>query len=512
MNRPVRRTALRVARVTADRAALSVATVGANRPVGLAADRVRRARLTTLLATLQPQATPPTGADALLAAVVPLIVDVASCWLAIAVLSARLPDEAEVLRVDRMRVLDGAAAALQPYLQLRGRVHPRVRVVSDTVLVDMHHTAQTDLATGIQRVARRSAEVWNTEYRPMLVGWTAGYTALRALSDAERARALHGGPPLSVPAPEDEVLVPWHCRYVLPELLTELDRAERLGALLRFSGTRGSFIGFDCCPISVAETSVVGMSAGFAAMLGAAAWAQRLTAISDAAAAEYSGWRSMLAGTGLQGPVIRAISLATEAPPGNVDPETVLRALDLTGDRPYVLVVGSHEPRKNHLAVLYAAEVLWAEGLQFELAFVGGAGWKGEQFQAMVDEASRNDRPVVTRRGLPDDVLAAAYAGARFTVFPSWNEGFGLPVAESLAAGTPVITSRFGSMAEIAAAGGALLVDPRRDDEIIAAMRQLLTDDATLARLQTEAKDFPVRTWRTYATETWEFLVTSVAG
>jgi len=108
---------------------------------------------------------------------------------------------------------------------------------------------------------------------------------------------------------------------------------------------------------------------------------------------------------------------------------------------------------------------------------------------------------------LPDDLLWAAYRLARCMVFPSLNEGFGLPVAEALAIGTPVITSDFGSMREIAAEGGALLVDPRDDADLRQAMRILICDDDVHARLSQEAAMRSTRTWEQYAADTWAYLV-----
>ena len=133
-----------------------------------------------------------------------------------------------------------------------------------------------------------------------------------------------------------------------------------------------------------------------------------------------------------------------------------------------VLCVGSHEPRKNHLAVLHAAELLWREGFAFSLVFIGGNAWRDDRFLEHVERLQDAGRPMVSVRALPDDLLWAAYDLAHCLVFPSLNEGFGLPIAESLASGTPVVTSEFGSMREIAGHGGGLLVDPR-DDHAIAA-------------------------------------------
>ena len=103
---------------------------------------------------------------------------------------------------------------------------------------------------------------------------------------------------------------------------------------------------------------------------------------------------------------------------------------------------------------------------------------------------------------------SASSREARFTVFPSINEGYGLPVAESLACGTPVVTSDYGTMKEIAdAGGGALLVDPRDDHSIADGMRRLLTDDTLLAELTAQATSRTPRTWDQYAEETWALLV-----
>ena len=96
---------------------------------------------------------------------------------------------------------------------------------------------------------------------------------------------------------------------------------------------------------------------------------------------------------------------------------------------------------------------------------------------------------------------------SRFTVFPSLHEGFGLPAAESLSFGTPVITTDYGSTREIAERGGSIMVNPRSDAEIHDAMQLLLTDDETYSRLVAEATAMIPRTWDEYANELWEKLV-----
>jgi glycosyltransferase involved in cell wall biosynthesis len=443
-------------------------------------------------------------------------------WLALAVLTATLPDQSSVLRAVRTSRLDGPLAALREAFDRVLDAHRdsigqlgscAVQVVTDRVVVDVHNTARQDLATGIQRVARETVRRWRRDHDLLLVGWHTERAGLRPLLDFEQQRALHGGMQgRTVDTQDQPVLVPWRCRYVLPELIAELDRVGALQSMFRFSGNQSSIIGFDCVPLTVPETvQAEPVVNGFAGYLAALTHADRVAPISRAAAREYNGWRAMLAGTGLPGPDITPISLPVEAvAPSAEHIEQARRDLTVAG-LPMVLVVGSHEPRKNHLAVLHAAELLWRDGLRFHLLFIGGNAWNSHRFVRRVEQLRDGNRPVDLLTALPDEQLWCAYHLARCTLFPSLNEGFGLPVAESLACGTPVITSAFGSMREIAEPGGALLVDPRDDHDVAAALRRLITDDELHTTLSKQARERPARSWDRYAGETWDYLVGGIA-
>ena len=441
--------------------------------------------------------------------------DPSSVWLASSVIDGELATAAAVRRTVRAIRLDGVYAAFgaSPAGTVEGwvlgpRRWPEVRVLTGAVLVDLEHTARTGLATGIQRVARETARRWSRDHPEVtLVGWDARHSALRPLDERERTKALTGAGEAGSDGGPDVVVVPWRGVYLLPELSPERPRNERTAALAQFARCRTGVIGFDCVPISTAETTALGVSESFAHNLAAVRHMDQVSAISGAAATEYRGWRSMLASVGSAGPEIRADPLPSEVPATTPTDLDDVRARFMVPGVPMVLNVGSHEPRKNHLALLHAAELLWREGLRFTLLLVGGRSWNDERFRAALAEARARRRPIETVTTMPDRELWAAYRLAHFLVFPSLNEGFGLPVAEALAAGTPAVTSGHGAMAEIAADGGVLLVDPRDDRSIADAMRTLLTEPSVHDRLVREARDRPASSWDDYARRVWDTLV-----
>ncbi len=155
----------------------------------------------------------------------------------------------------------------------------------------------------------------------------------------------------------------------------------------------------------------------------------------------------------------------------HVDSGPVKEALGL--ERPFVLTVASRVKRKNLAALAPAAKALAREGI--ELVAVGGGR---PQFGA-TDRAGG----VVRDLGpLDDSMLPGLYGGAEAFVLPSIYEGFGLPVCEAMAAGTPVVCSDRAALPE-AAGGAALLVDPDDTEAIAQALLSVCSDGALKADL-----------------------------
>jgi glycosyltransferase involved in cell wall biosynthesis len=129
-------------------------------------------------------------------------------------------------------------------------------------------------------------------------------------------------------------------------------------------------------------------------------------------------------------------------------------------DRPYFLMVGTIEPRKNHLLLLHIWRQMAQEGPTAtipELLLVGRRGWENEQVVDLLERAP-GIRPHVRELGaVPERELAALYRGAQALLMPSFAEGFGLPVAEALSVGTPVLASNIPAHREVAGAAARYL-------------------------------------------------------
>jgi glycosyltransferase involved in cell wall biosynthesis len=150
--------------------------------------------------------------------------------------------------------------------------------------------------------------------------------------------------------------------------------------------------------------------------------------------------------------------------------------------RPYVLYVGTIEPRKNVKTLLDAWQGFrWRD--EFDLVIAGSAGWGSEKIMARLSSGLEGVRYLgyVSEAELP-----GLTAGATVFIYPSLYEGFGFPVAQAMAAGVPVITSNTSSLPEVAGEG-ALLVDPQSIAEIQAALEKLLTEPSLRDRVRAAA-------------------------
>ena len=171
-------------------------------------------------------------------------------------------------------------------------------------------------------------------------------------------------------------------------------------------------------------------------------------------------------------------------------------------ERPYILFVGSVEPRKNVLRLLEAYHKVLKWSRRWQLVIVGGRNyWKTSRVAQKVEQLELQGQVKFTGF-IPDKDLPAIYNGADLFCLPSLYEGFGLPVLEAMACGVPVITSNSSSLPEVAGEA-AILIDPYNVDEIASAMERILKDPVLAQELRqrglARAAQF---TWEKTARET----------
>lgn len=161
--------------------------------------------------------------------------------------------------------------------------------------------------------------------------------------------------------------------------------------------------------------------------------------------------------------------------------------------RPFVLTVGTLEPRKNHARLVLAfLDAITQHRLPHELVIVGSGGWAGraprEPSLATSLTADRGAR-VRLLGYVPSADLPSLYRAATTFAFPSLYEGFGLPVMEALASGTPTLISRDPALVEVTGDAAGVAVDAKSVDDIADGLVRLLVDDDLRAAVRRRGLD-----------------------
>lgn len=378
-----------------------------------------------------------------------------------------------------------------------------------TILFDCTHTSHCTANTGVQRVTRRLAEALAeiTAITPVVCDPYAG--VWRKVGDAECRRLTPQGDirPGTKRSAVWDIKSRWTgyiARFglrqtphlpksgaaVLPEVFGD-HRADGMVGRLRES-VDGPVIAIfhDLIPLQMPVETPLGTLASFRRYLKELATVDIIAAVSAASA---DALRAQWEREGISSlPRIVVIPLATDKP-GKISPLP-------ENSTPRILCVGSLEGRKNHVALLEAAETLWRDGISFELELIGLAHTvTGADAVKRIRELQADGRPLIWHGAVSDMELEDAYARSHFTVYPSLLEGFGLPVIESLARGRACICSGLNAMAESARDGGCLTIGTPSPAALAQGMRLLIHDQAFQNKLQKEAMARPVRDWGDYA-------------
>lgn len=280
-----------------------------------------------------------------------------------------------------------------------------------------------------------------------------------------------------------------------------LHRPRRLQAALSREGASVVALIHDLIPIEYPEYARPGGAATHARRLATLLGHARGLVANSAATAESVRRSSE---RGADAVPILVNPLGTHAQPLHIDPAAP--------DRPYFLFVGTIEPRKNHLLLLQ----LWRDlavdhaagrlSVLPRLVLVGRRGWENEQVLDLLDRCPALADVVEERGSVPDTELSRLMAAARAVVLPSFAEGYGMPVAEAMAAGTPVLCSDLPALRE-AGDGRADTLHPLDGAAWRRAIEDYARHDSPARAAQVQRlRGFRATTWREHVDRTLAFV------
>ena len=382
------------------------------------------------------------------------------------------------------------------------------------LLIDLSHTSHTPARTGIQRVARAILQHLGPKAQPITLDpfldtWRpleAWELANLAQTQGGRKRGAHW--PLAAKLRgrlrrnfgriSAHALRGEFDALIEPELFTPAVARNFPKVFPRVRGSRVALF-LDALPLRFPEFTPPATVARFPAYLRELLHFDGIAAISaDSRDSLLSYWHWLGISTP---PPVLALPLGVDLEKCHTLYDTSLSS----SRRPVVLSVGTLEGRKNHLALLDAAESLWSRGATFELRLIGHANATGAAALARLKSLQAAGRPLRYDGPAADETIAHAYAECAFTIYPSIAEGFGLPVIESLARGKPCICSARGALGEISLHGGCLALDSVDSASLATAIDSLLQTPSRLADLAGAARQRTFKSWANYTREleTW---------
>ena len=178
---------------------------------------------------------------------------------------------------------------------------------------------------------------------------------------------------------------------------------------------------------------------------------------------------------------------------GSADPAELSRMREIIGRGKYLLMLGTVEPRKNHALVLDALEQgLAAEGMNLVIA--GRIGWNVDELETRIRRHKLLDKQLFFVERPSDAAVDLLYQNAFAVAFPTFNEGFGLPLIEAFLRGTPAVASDIEVLHEVAG-DYADYFDPHDAADFARCVRSLMQDEAKYAQRKQALQSYHPRTW-----------------
>lgn len=397
------------------------------------------------------------------------------------------------------------------YSAIRDKEHIS-RSNSRVLLIDVSNSARDPGNSGVIRVTRRlCAELESNEaLRVLFIRWSPELQTYVLLSaENERYLGLNAGPydwigrtasSLDVTPALDSVITAMRAEtnaspiLFFPEIALDGSNLERVN----FANQRGYRIAgilYDLLPIYHSEYVDPNVQAAFPNYLEAMSRFDAVWPISEFSSNEF---KKYIADNNLP---FRG-SLQVSWLPGQFsNVARAGRSRDSAATDIDILCVCTLEPRKNHITLLKAYEmlVLRRPDLSVVLTLVGNRYAGGDELAEAIETIIRRNPKVDWRGVLPDSEIANLYKKASFSVYPSLVEGYGLPIVESLWMNCPCVCHNSGVMSELAAEGGCLPVDMTKPEVLSVALEQMATDSSLRDVLKEQASSREIPTWSEYS-------------
>ncbi|MEP6791200.1 MAG: glycosyltransferase family 1 protein [Ramlibacter sp.] len=314
------------------------------------------------------------------------------------------------------------------------------RPAAPRLLVDCGHTIAGAQYSGIQRYVRhtlrQAAHLLGTD-RVGAIG-AAADGSWRELA-AMPAHPMEGLGPLRLHTTGTRAVhFDANSHVLLADRLWHLGRHDALDQLLR-SPARITLVVYDLLSLSSAQWFAPGVGERFGRYLrDVLPRAQQIVCLSHAVRHDLHDWA---AAQGLRIAGIDVVAPGHRVWEGTPETPAALPAGWRGGSHPFVLQVGTIEPRKNHAQTLAALRRHWDSGSRMGLLFIGQRGWLMEPFMDAMAQLPQWQRELIWLSECTDAQLDWCYRHAAAVFYPSANEGYGLPLAEAASVGTPVIAS-----------------------------------------------------------------------
>ncbi len=386
-----------------------------------------------------------------------------------------------------------------------------------TVYYFVDHTIQCPINTGMQRVVRKLGRyLYESGVSIKFVKWDAGLQALVLVNhnDLNHLSKWHG-PELNVESmrsyPQAEhapVLIDPHKSdgqqwLVVPEVthvtyhqtpvtLDIITTANRLGL-------KTAFVYYDAIPLRLTEYKEAAEKHEM--YMQHLLLANLIVPISSRSAVELTDFFDIHQMCRTNKPRIETICLPGESQLS----KRIYEHGEFIADENFILCVGSIEPRKNQTSLVKAFENFCAAnpGTKWRLVLAGNL--RGD-VAAEINASIARDSRISHVQNLSDEALDKLYRTCSFTVFPSVEEGFGLPIIESLWYAKPCICANFGAMVEVAVDGGCYLIDTNKLGDLEGAIAHLAKTPELRQRLAKEASTRVLSTWGNYSNRVMELL------